>query len=284
MRLLFESRSVARKVAVREHTTAVMDKEFDPRVPLALEKVLVRNDYAVLSSMLKNDSEALRKGLSELEEKIAKHLATDSLSRLCPSICDRRALLWLLHPFSRPRVFAQASWSSSSPGPGSIESLLGLGSGELRSLTKKMNEVASQLDRVNGQAEFSALLMMSKELYPVYRLPRALRAGARVMQYAAKHFAGNTHIYDNIAKARLTSFVLAKIESSYAKPRRKKRREYRDEDVASLISAVWGDKYSSYDFTAHRMWRRKHYERLAMLDPDVDQMLPVLMSELPKGS
>src|SRR4030095_9369901 len=87
-----------------------------------------------------------------------------------------------------------------------------------------------------------------------------------------------------IAKTRLTSFVLAKIESSYAKPRRRRRREYRDEDVASLISAVRGDKHSSYDSTAHRMWRRKHYERLAMLDPDLDQRLPGLMSSLPEGS
>jgi len=187
---------------VNKYTTAAMDGEFDPRVPLTLEKALVRYDYAMLSSMLKDDPEALRNGLDKLKKQVGDHGATDSLNKLCPSSCDRRALLWLLHPFSRPRVFAEALWSSG-PGPGSIESLRGLGSEELRSLTKKMYEVASQLDGVNGQAEFSALLMLSKELYPVYRLPRTLRTGARVMQYAAKHFAGNTHIYDNIAKARL---------------------------------------------------------------------------------
>ena len=266
-----------------KHTTSAVDDEFDPRAPLALEKVLVRNDYAVLSSMLKDDPKTLCKGLDELDEKIANHMATGSLDKLCPSSCDRRALLWLLHPFSRPRIFAKALWSNRS-GPGSTESFIGLTSQELHDLTKKMNEVASQLDRVNGQAEFSALLLMSRELYRVYRLPRTLRTGARVMQYAAKHFAGNTHIYESIAMARLTSFVLAKIESSYTKPRRKKRREYREEDVASLISAVWDDKHSSYDSTAHRMWRRKHYERLEMLDPDIDQRLPNLMARLPEDS
>jgi hypothetical protein len=144
-----------------------------------------------------------------------------------------------------------------------------------------MYEVASQLHSVNGRAEFSALLMLSHDLHPVYQLPRTLRTGARVLQSAAKHFGGNTHIYDSIAKARLTSFVLAKIESSYARPRRKKRREYRDEDVANLISTVSGDKYASYDSVAHRMWRRKHYQRLAVLDPHVDQTLPSLISALP---
>jgi hypothetical protein len=275
-------------VAVNQHTTADVDNEFvvnefDPRVPLALEREVVSNDYAVLSSMLKDDPKALRDGLSKLEKQVADHSATDYLNKLCASSCDQRALLWLLHPFSRPRLFADALWSSS-PGPGSIESLLGLGSEELHRLTKRMTEVASQLDRVNEQNEFSALLMKSKALCPVYLLPRTLRTGARIMQYAAKHFAGNSHIYDNIAKARLTSYVLAKIESSYSSPRRKKHREYHDEDIAGLISAVSGDKYSHYDSVAHRMWRGKHYRRLAMLDPEIEQKLLGLISTLPESS
>ena len=169
---------------MNKHTTTAVDGEFDPRVPLALERVLVEHDYAVLSSMVKDDPETLRKGLERLEKEIANHSATDSLNKLCPNSCDRRALLWFLHPFSRPRVFAEALWSSG-PGPGSTDSLLGLTSEELHDVTKTMNQVALQLDRVNGQAEFSALLMMSRELYPIYRLPRTLRTGARVMQYAA---------------------------------------------------------------------------------------------------
>ena len=68
---------------MKKHTTAEVGKELDPRVFLALEKVLVRNDYVVLSSMLKDDREALRKGLDKLEKKIADHFATDSLEELC---------------------------------------------------------------------------------------------------------------------------------------------------------------------------------------------------------
>jgi hypothetical protein len=115
--------------------------------------------------------------------------------------------------------------------------------------------------------------MMSKPLYPAGRLPQTLRTCARVFQYAAKHFAGNAHIYDSIAKARLTSYVLTKVESSYTHPRKRMRREFHDKQIAYLISAVSGDKDSSYDDHAHGIWRRKHYPRLSPLDPEIDRKL-----------
>jgi hypothetical protein len=186
--------------------TSAEGHEFDPRVSLALEKILVERDYFVLASLFRDDPKRLEESLKKLEKMIAANHATESLDKLC-AYCDRRALLWLLHPFSRGRVFKDALWSNN-PGAGSIRDLLGMTARKLGCLTKKLNEVATLLDTVNEQAEFSSLLKLSKELYPVWRLPRTLRTCTRVLQYAAKHFAGNTHIYQTIAKARLTSYVL----------------------------------------------------------------------------
>jgi hypothetical protein len=259
---------------VSKHTTA--PDEFDPRVPLALERALVRHDYAVLWAIIKDDPERLRDGLEKLAKTVADNGATDCLDVLCDAHCDRWALLWLLHPFSRGRVFGNVLWSNKS-GPSSIEILFGMTSKDLKKLLKKLKEVTSQLDIVDKQVEFSSLLKVSRELYPVSRLPKTLRTCAGVLQYAAKHFAGNAHIYDNIAKARLTSYVQATVESSYTHPRKRKRREFHDQQIAYLISAVSGDKDFSYDVAAHRGWRRKHYQRLRMLDPDIDQKLPRLI-------
>jgi hypothetical protein len=260
--------------------TTVARDGFDPRVPLALERVLVERDYFVLSSMLKDDPKRLCQGLEKLEKTIADNGATDSLDDLCAAHCDRRVLLWLLHPFSKARVFKDALWSEQ-PGPRTVEAFFGLTSKDLDSLIKDMNAVAGQLDIVNGKVEFSSLLMMNKQLYPVWRLPHTLRTGVTVLQCASTHFARNTHIYHNIAKARLTSYVIAKVESSYALPRRKIRREFHDGEIATLISAVLDDEKCRYDSTAHRMWRQMHYQRLSMLDPYVDEKLPRLISNSP---
>jgi hypothetical protein len=259
-------------VAVKKRTTAVAVDKFDPRVPLALERVIIERDYYVLSSMLRDDPERLRQGLDKLEKIVADNGAADCLDNLCATHCDRRALLWLLHPFSREPVFREALWSEK-PGPGSMKAFFGLNPKKLGSLMEELRAVASQLDGVNGQVEFSSLLMLNKQFYPVVRLPQTLRTCARLLQYAAEHFAGNSHIYHNIAKARLTSYVLAKVEGSLSGPRRKRRREFHDGAIATLISAVSGDEDCRYDSAAHRMWRRKHYQRLSMLDPDVDHRL-----------
>jgi hypothetical protein len=237
-----------------------------------LEKVIVDRDYYVLFSMFRDDPERLRKGLDKLEKMVVDNGAADCLNNLCAAHCDRRALLWLLHPFSRELVFKDALWSET-PGPRSMKAFFGLNPKELGSLIKELKAVTSQLDIVNGQVEFSWLLKLNKQFYPVSRLPHTLRTCATVLKYAAEHFAGNSHIYHNIAKARLTSYVLAKVESSYARPRKSRRREYHDGDIACLISAISGDKDFRYDSAHHRGWRRKHYPRLEMLDPNVDQRL-----------
>jgi hypothetical protein len=273
---------------MNEHTTATAADEFDlpsnnPRIPLALEKVLVERDYAVLLSMVRDDPERLREGLKKIETTIADNGAADCLNDLCDAHCERRALLWLLHPFSRPRTFKDALWSEK-PGPGSMEAFFGLDSKKLDSLTKELNAVASQLDIVKEQVEFSSLLVLNKSLYPVWRLPQTLRTCADLLRDTSKNFAGNAHIYDSIAKARLTSYVLATVESSYTQPRKRKWREFHDQQIAYLISAVSGDKDFSYDDAAHRVWRQKHYERLRMLDPNVEQKLPGLISALLSNS
>jgi hypothetical protein len=235
--------------------------------------------------MVRHDPEKLREGLEKLKKTIADNGAADCLNDLCAAQCDRRALLWLLRPFSRAQIFKDKLWSEK-PSPGSMEAFFGLTSKKLDALTKELNAVATQLDVVKGQVEFSSLVMLSKPLYPVWRLPQTLRTCAKLFQDASKHFAGNAHIYDSIAKARLTSYVLATVESSYSytQPRKRKRREFHDQQVAYLISAVSGDKDFSYDSSAHRVWRQKHYQRLSMLDPDVEQKLPGLISVLPSNS
>jgi hypothetical protein len=229
--------------------------------------------------MLKDDPKRLRRGLKRLETKIAKNGAIDRLDELCAAHCDRRVLLWLLRPFSKTRVFKHALWSEQ-PGPGTVKAFFGLTSKELDSLIKDMNAVAGQLDIVNGKVEFSSLLMMNRRLYPVWRLPHTLRTGIKVLRYASTHFTRNTHIYHNIAKARLTSYVKEKVESLYVRPRKRKRGEFRDEAIATLISAVSGDKNFRYDSASHRMWRQQHYQRLCLLDPDVDQKLARLIPPL----
>jgi len=256
---------------------------FNARIPLALERVLVERDYAVLAYMVRDDPGKLREGLKKLETTIADNGATDCLNDLCDAHCDRSALLWLLHPFSRNRIFKNALWSEA-PGPGSMEAFFGLTSKKINRLTKELNAAASQLDIVKEQVEFSSLLVLSKSLYPVWRLPQTLRTCAELLQDSSKNFAGNAHTYDNIAKARLTSYVLATVESSYTQPRRRKRREFHDQQIAHLISAVSGDKDFSYDSSGHRGWRGKHYERLRMLDPDVEQRLRRLISALLSNS
>jgi hypothetical protein len=266
-------------VAVSKPKRAAGANEFDPRISLALERILVEHDYAVLSSMRKDDAEGLSDGLNELEQMITENGATDRMDELREAHCNRWALLWLLHPFSRGRVFKDALWSNK-PGAGSIKAFFGLTSRDLERLTRNLNEVASQLDIVNGKIEFSSLLMMDRQLYPVRRLPRTLRLCAGLFLHAAQYFARSSHIYDNIAKARLTSYVLTKIEGGYVRPRRRMRREFRDEAIATLISAVSGDKECRYDSTAHRMWRQKHYARLRTLDPDVEQRLQLHLETL----
>lgn len=285
------NRHPMQEVTVDEHTTATAADQFDlassaasfdPRIPLALERAIVKCDYDVLSFMVREDPDRLREGFKKLKTTIAENGATDCLEDLCDARCDRSTLLWLLRPFSRGQIFKDQLWPEK-PGPGSIEAFFGLSSKKLDSLTKELTAVAGQLDIVREQVEFSRLLMVSKEFNPVGRLPKTLRTCASLFQYAAKHFAGNAHIYDSIAKARLTSYVLATVESSYTPPRKRKRREFHDQQIAYLISAVLGDKDLSYDDAAHRIWRQKHYQRLRMLDPDVGQRLPRLISGPPSN-
>jgi len=54
-----------------------VDDEFDPRVPLALERVLVELDYCVLLSLLKDNPDKLRTGLEELEKAILEQGAAN---------------------------------------------------------------------------------------------------------------------------------------------------------------------------------------------------------------
>src|SRR6266849_2310834 len=119
-----------RQPTVSKRKAAKMDDEFDPRVPLALEKVLVMVDYSVLLSLLKDNPAKLRKGLEELERIIREQGAASDLDKLCAANCDRRALLWLLHPFSKEPIFGDARWSNK-PGPESIKAFFGITSSEL---------------------------------------------------------------------------------------------------------------------------------------------------------
>jgi hypothetical protein len=248
------------------------DDEFDPRVPLAWEKLLVQLDNELLSSLKRNSPDEFRAGLQKLERKIGAEGATVYLDKLCSVGCDRRDLLWLLHPLSKEPIFKDVG-SSNKPGIGSIEGLFGISSKDLRRLIKKINELAAQLESVNEQPEFAALLG-THPLYPAWRLPRTLRTYAKLLNYGARHFAANSHIFHNIAKARLTSYI----ESRSAEPSLE-RTNYHDEEIATLISAVWGDADLHYDATAHRVWRDKHYRRLRALDPDLDIYGPITHSD-----
>jgi hypothetical protein len=243
------------------------DDQFDPRVSLAPERVLVDLDYRVLLSLLKDSPDKLRQGLEELERMIRKSGAVSYLDRLCAANCDRRALLWLLHPFVPEPVFKIARWSSKR-GAGPADVFLGITSKERKKLINKLSEVATQVEIVNAQPQFGSLLMLSRSLYPTSRLPRTLRTYAKLLRYAARYFAGNSHIYDSVAKARLTTYVQTGIGRSDLVPKMRSR-QFHDEEIAGLISSVSNDQDCRYDGTAHRMWRRKHYHRLNMLDPDV---------------
>jgi hypothetical protein len=235
-----------------------IEDEYDPRVPLSLERVLVGLDYFVLSSLSKDSPDELRNGLKTLEELVREHEAVKYLNSLCEANCDRRAVLWLLHPFLAKPIFPDTRWSKTR-GYGSTKAFFGIGSKELDILCRRIEEIAASLRIVIDRPEFGSLLMLDKQLYPVWRLPRTLRTCSKIMRYGARHFAGNSHIYNNIAKARLTTYV---------KARAIKRHRWHDEEVANLISSVSNDE--NYDATAHRMWRNKHYRRLRMLDPKLE--------------
>jgi len=254
-----------REVDVTTYKAAIAgDDEFDPRVSLAWEKLLVQRDYERLSSLKRSNPDELREGLEKLEKVIREEGALGHLDKLRLVKRDRRVLLWLLHPFSNESIFRNVA-SSNKPGIGSIKALFGVSSKELRRLIKKLNELAIQIETVNEQSEFSDLLGTGP-LYPAWRLPRTLRTYSRLLRYGARHFAANSDIFHNVAKARLTSFVTSR-------SKRKTKRgatNFHDEEIAALISAASRDGNLHYDATAHRVWRKKHYRRLYILDPNLD--------------
>lgn len=264
----------------RSKAAVAGDDEFDFRVSLAWERLVVQRDYHLLAFLKRSSPDELREGLEKLKKMIREQGATSHLDKLCSLGCNRGDLLWLLHPFSNEPIFKDGG-SSNKPGIGSIEVLFGISSKKLRRLIKKLNELATQVERVNEQPEFGALLG-TPPLYPAWRLPRTLRTYAKLLRYGARYFASNSDIFHNIAKARLTSYIGSRSISRT----KLKTKNFHDEEIAALISAMSGDEDLRYDATAHRVWRKKHYGRLYLLDRNLDSHDPLTLldSALPSES
>ena len=112
------------------------NEEFEARISLAPERILVRLDYHALSSLLKDSPEELCRGLEELERTIQDG-NINHLDTLCEKGCDRRAVLWLLHPFSAKPIFRNARWSNER-GAGPAHVFLGITSKLQKRLVKKL--------------------------------------------------------------------------------------------------------------------------------------------------
>jgi hypothetical protein len=275
--LVLLNREAAREVAVAKSKAAVAgDDEFDPRVPLAWERLLVQRDYDLLSS-LKGRPEVLRTGLVKLENIIHEEGASSVLEALCSLRCDRGDLLWLLHPFSTEVIFKDSAWSNK-PGIGSLKALFGISPKKLQKLIKKLNELATQIEPLNEQSEFADLLA-TRPLHAARRLPRTLRTYARLLGYGAKYLAANSDIFYNIAKARLTSYVESRSHRGDVDTTSRRHRYdnlyFHDEEIARLISAALRDMNLCYDANAHRVWRRKHYRRLYLIDAKLESYGPL---------
>jgi hypothetical protein len=224
-------------------------------VTTSLEQSLVEGDYALLSVLREYSPDQLRLGMGRLESLITNWGADKDLEDLCLANCAREEILWLLHWFPKKAIFHSNDGWLDKPGVKTTKALLGLTPGQLRGFVSHLNKIAIRIELVNHKFEFGVLLATSKQLFPLWHLQRLVRAYAALLQDAARHFAGGSHIYHNVAKARLTTYVLHKTG------------DYHDKEVAALISSVSEDAKFHYDDTAHRMWRKKHYQRLRMIDP-----------------
>ena len=246
-----------RKVAVAKSKGGITE-EFDPRISLIVERMIIRRDYELRSHLLRHDPAELKAGLRRVEGMMKTKIAVADLDKLCLANCDWDFLLWLLYPLSSKSVFPKVQ--SASQLVGSLEDIFGLTSRDFSRLLSSLDALGKQIECLNERAIFDSLF--SGPWRHAGRLPRTLREYARLLQYAAQHFAGNAQGYDNVAKARLTSYVLACHPASG----RSERQNWHDSEISSLISEVSGKEY---DAVAHRMWRRKHYQRLKLLDPDL---------------
>lgn len=233
-------------------------EKFDPRISLILERMIIRRDNELRSHLLQHDPNELREGLRRLESMIQENSAAQDLDKLRNANCDRDFLLWLLHPLSSKNVFPKVR--SANPLAGSVESIFGLTSKDFNRFVSSLNALAKKIECLNEQTIFDSLF--TAPWLHAGRLPRTIREYAKLLRYATRHFAGNAEGYHNVAKARLTSYVLA----CHPVSDRSQRQNWHDSEVSSLITAVSG---TDYDAVAHRVWRKDHYQRLKLLDLDL---------------
>jgi hypothetical protein len=233
-------------------------ENFDPRISLILERLIIRRDNELRSRLLQHVPDQLREGLGRIDSMIHENGAAEDLDKLCTANCDRNILLWLLHPLSSKPVFPKIQ--PASPLAGSVEDLFGLKSKGFNRFLSSLDALAKQIECLNEQTIFDGLF--TGPWLHAGRLPRTLREYARLLRYAVRHFAGHAQGYHNVAKARLTSYVL----SCHPVSGRSERQNWHDSEISSLITAVSG---KDYDAVAHRVWRKDHYQRLKLLDPDL---------------
>jgi len=219
--------------------------------PLFLERALIVHDYQLRQHLT---DEEMREGLSCLEKKIRDCRATKELKTLCDDKCDRILLLWLLHWLSKEPVFAAFKNWLYKPGLRTVAQLFGITTKKLRKLVAKMKDTATQVEKINRRFEFG-ILLLNEPLTQLQNLPSHLRLYAKLLQDGAQYFGRGSAIYHNIAKARLTTYVRISTGS------------FHDKEVSALIAAVSDNE--NYDETSHRQWRKKHYERLKLVDPDL---------------
>ncbi|MGA3317577.1 MAG: hypothetical protein ABSC64_14190 [Candidatus Korobacteraceae bacterium] len=231
---------------------------------LPLEKALVASDYEVLRQLPRSEMMA---GLSRLEEKISEGVATSELETLRRAGCSRQVLLWLLHWLSNEPIFPLLKNWLYEPGVRTVERLFGITPKQLEKLVTQVNDVATQVEKVNRNFEFGILLSVAP-LDRLWNLSHLLRVYAKLLQDGARHFGRGSDIYHNIAKARLTTYVENRTGNFY------------DKEVAALVSSVSGK--GGYDETSHRVWRNKHYARLKTVDPLLAR-LGKLLPQLPEG-
>ena len=221
---------------------------------LLLEKSIVEADYALLRQLQKSPEE-LTAGLTAIETFVASNGASGELLELCSGGCHRQDLLWLLHWFPPKAIFTVNSGWLDRPGVYTTEKLFGIGPKDVNRLVLKLNRVASEVEDVNHNFHFGIMLSHAESLSSLWELPTALRVYGDLLKHAAKHFASGSHVYHNIAKARLTTYVFSRTK------------DYHDREIAALISSILNDENASYDAGAHSTWRGKHYERLKLVDP-----------------
>jgi hypothetical protein len=216
---------------------------------LLIEKALAAVDLAACSALCQLDPQVVQQGLAVIARAIGDHSALESLETLGRAGCHCEFLLWLLHPFSARPVFQLLDGTFYTPGPRNAEGLFKRGSTDVTKLLQRAANLATEIELLNLDFEFNYLLpSCGPELKTFWELPCAIRDYVKLMRHAQRQFGRGAEGLHSLHKARLTLYV--KHETG----------RFHDREVSALIGAVTGE---TYDETAHRAWRHKHYSRLA---------------------